>query len=62
MMVISIDPSANAVVETAIFSWCNSNAGTYGREWDFQYNRATNKNDFYFRNGEIASLFALRWR
>jgi hypothetical protein len=44
---------------TTIELWLGEQLGTFKGRWNVVYHY--NKTDFYFRHGEDATLFALRW-
>lgn len=39
--------------------WLDQNLGRFKGRWNVVYNHSTL--DYYFRNGQDATLFALRW-
>lgn len=44
---------------TPVETWLGEQLGTFRGRWNVVY--LYNQTDFYFRNGEDATLFALRW-
>ena len=42
-----------------IEQWLGQNMGAYKGRWNVVY--SSNRLDYYFRNGEDSTLFALRW-
>jgi hypothetical protein len=55
---VAIDTDSDGYIE--IETWLEENLGCITDQWNvvYQYN---NKSDFYFREAQEATMFALRW-